>query len=187
MYIPLEERETIITFNEKNSTASVYTMNGALIRKLDSLTQSRPDDARRAKIYPDGAQEYEVPKKWVKVNVGLILTPEERERRSERGRPTDWPNLPRMAGKFTRFQTLTPFMRQVTRLGGKNPRKPNKLQEISPKRGAHMTAAEKVEAYLDRVLRYLDTPLGQRDPGEYEALMAMKSEIYTMSKGDATT
>ena len=44
-----------------------------------------------------------------------------------------------------------------------------------------MTAAEKVEAYLDRVLRYLDTPLGQRDPGEYEALMAMKSEIYTMS------
>ena len=39
MYIPLEERETIITFNEKEPTASVYTMNGALIRKLDSLVQ----------------------------------------------------------------------------------------------------------------------------------------------------
>lgn len=50
-----------------------------------------------------------------------------------------------------------------------------------------MTAAEKVDAYLDRVLRYLDTPLGQRDPDEYESLMAMKSEIYIMSKGDATT
>lgn len=50
-----------------------------------------------------------------------------------------------------------------------------------------MTAAEKIDTYLDRVLRYLDTPLGQRDPGEYEALMAMKSEIYTMSKGEATT
>lgn len=67
MYIQKEERETIITFNEKDPTASVYTMNGALIRKLDSLTQSRPDDARRIKTYPDGAQEYEVPKKWVKV------------------------------------------------------------------------------------------------------------------------
>ncbi len=50
-----------------------------------------------------------------------------------------------------------------------------------------MTAAEKIDTYLDRVLRYLATPLGQRDPGEYEALMAMKSEIYTMSKGEATT
>lgn len=86
MYIPKEERETIITYNEAEPTASVYTMNGALIRKLDGLVQTRPDDARRVKAYPDGAQEYEVPKKWVKVNAGLILTPEERERRIERGR-----------------------------------------------------------------------------------------------------
>ena len=47
-----------------------------------------------------------------------------------------------------------------------------------------MTAAEKVDAYLDRVLCYLDTPLGQRDPGEYEALMAMKEEIYAESKSE---
>lgn len=79
MYIALEERETIIIFNEKEPTASVYTMNGALIRKLDSLTQSRPDDARRVKTYPDGAQEYEVPKKWVKVNASRILSDAQRE------------------------------------------------------------------------------------------------------------
>lgn len=79
MYISLEERETIITFNEKEPTASVYTMNGALIRKLGSLTQSRPDDARRVKTYPDGAQEYEVPKKWVKVNASRILSDAQRE------------------------------------------------------------------------------------------------------------
>lgn len=79
MYISLEERETIITFNEKEPTASVYTMNGAFIRKLDSLTQSRPDDARRVKTYPDGAQEYEVPKKWVKVNASRILSDAQRE------------------------------------------------------------------------------------------------------------
>ncbi len=49
-----------------------------------------------------------------------------------------------------------------------------------------MTAAEKVDAYLDRVLCYIATPWNQRDPGEYESLMAMKAEIYNMSKGDAT-
>lgn len=45
-----------------------------------------------------------------------------------------------------------------------------------------MTAAEKVDAYLDRVLHYLDTPWNQRDPSEFEALMAMKAEIHGMSK-----
>jgi len=98
MYIQKEERETIITFNEKDPTASVYTMNGALIRKLEGLAQSHADDARRVKTYPDGAQEYEVPKKWVKVNVGLILTPEERERRSERGRANRLAQLAKNGG-----------------------------------------------------------------------------------------
>lgn len=76
MYIPKEERETIITFNEKDETASVYTMNGALIRKLDGLAQTRPD----------GAQEYEVPKKWVKVNAGPVLTDEQRKAKAESAR-----------------------------------------------------------------------------------------------------
>ena len=86
MNIPKEERETIITYNEAEPTASVYTMNGALIRKLDGLAQSRPDDARRVKTYPDGAQEYEVPKKWVKVNAGPVLTDEQRKAKAESAR-----------------------------------------------------------------------------------------------------
>ncbi len=45
-----------------------------------------------------------------------------------------------------------------------------------------MTPAEMVEAYLDRVRCYLETPWNQRDPGEYQALMAMKEEIYAESK-----
>lgn len=98
MYIPLEERETIITFNEKDETASVYTMNRALARRLDNLTATRPDETRRVKTYPDGAQEYEVPKKWVKVNAGLVLTPEERERRRERGRANRLAQLDRNDG-----------------------------------------------------------------------------------------
>lgn len=79
MNIPKEERETIITYNEAEPVASVYTMNGALIRKLESLTESRPGEARRVKTYPDGAQEYEVPKKWVRVNASRILSDAQRE------------------------------------------------------------------------------------------------------------
>lgn len=78
MYIPLEERETIITYNESEPTANVYTTNKSLARKLDSLTNTRPDDARRVKTYPDGAQEYEVPKKWVKVNPTRVYSEEQR-------------------------------------------------------------------------------------------------------------
>lgn len=79
MNIPKEERETIITYNEAEPVASVYTMNGALIRKLEGLIESRPGEARRVKTYPDGAQEYEVPKKWVRVNASRILSDAQRE------------------------------------------------------------------------------------------------------------
>ena len=84
MYIPLEERETIITFNEKEPTASVYTMNGALIRKLDGLTTTRANEARRVKTYPDGAQEYEVPKKWVKISPPRVYSEEQKNAMAER-------------------------------------------------------------------------------------------------------
>lgn len=78
MNIPKEERETIITYNEAEPVASVYTMNGALIRKLEGLTESRPDEARRVKNHPDGAQEYEVPKKWIRVQPSRVLTDEQK-------------------------------------------------------------------------------------------------------------
>lgn len=78
MNIPKEERETIITYNEAEPVASVYTMNGALIRKLEGLVESRPGEARRVKTYPDGAQEYEVPKKWVRVQPPRVLTDEQK-------------------------------------------------------------------------------------------------------------
>ena len=41
MNISKEERETIITYNEAEAVASVYTMNGALIRKLEGREPPR--------------------------------------------------------------------------------------------------------------------------------------------------
>ena len=41
-----------------------------------------------------------------------------------------------------------------------------------------MRTDEKVMEYLERAERYACTPLGQRDPAEFKALMALKAEIH---------
>ena len=41
-FIPLIERETIITYNEAENIANVYTMNRKLSRKLSDLSQEYP-------------------------------------------------------------------------------------------------------------------------------------------------
>lgn len=82
------EQETIINFNEAEPTASIYTHNGALKRKLAKLAAERPADVQHARSFPEGAEEYTVPKRWVKVNAGPVLTEEERERRRERAKAT---------------------------------------------------------------------------------------------------
>lgn len=45
-----------------------------------------------------------------------------------------------------------------------------------------MTTAEKIDRYLDRALAYLNTPWDQRDPAEYEAILAEKAEVVTECK-----
>lgn len=106
MHIPKIEQETIITFNEAEKTASVYTMNAALIRKLEGLTESRPDDARRVRTFPDGAQEYEVPKKWVRITASRILPPEEMEFRKELGRANRLAQLALKSGSRDQLPAL---------------------------------------------------------------------------------
>ena len=78
MSISKLEQETIIGFNEAEATASVYTHNAALVRKLEALADSRPDEVQRARSFPDGGREYIVPKRWVKVNASRILAEEQK-------------------------------------------------------------------------------------------------------------
>ena len=78
MKISRLEQETIITFNEAEATANIYTHNAALIRKLEALAGSRPDEVQRARSYPDGGREYIVPKRWVKVQPPRAYSEEQR-------------------------------------------------------------------------------------------------------------
>ena len=68
MNLSLYEQETIINYNEADSTASVYTHNKTLIRKLDKLAQERPGDCHQEKTSHDGkAVDFTIPKSWVNV------------------------------------------------------------------------------------------------------------------------
>lgn len=79
MTISRLEQETIISFNEAEATASVYTHNGALKRKLEKLAKERPADVQLSRRYPEGAVEYTIPKRWVRVNATRVLSEAQRE------------------------------------------------------------------------------------------------------------
>lgn len=88
MRLALEERETIITYNELEKTASVYTHNRRLRHKLDTLTESHPDDCQLIREDHEGqAKEYQVPRKWIKVSPprkARELTEDQRKINAER-------------------------------------------------------------------------------------------------------
>ncbi|WP_294457091.1 hypothetical protein [uncultured Allofournierella sp.] len=79
MSISRLEQETIINFNEAEPMATIYTHNGALKRKLAKLAKERPADVRHSRSFPEGAEEYVVPKRWVRVNASRILSEAQRE------------------------------------------------------------------------------------------------------------
>ena len=72
------EQETIISFNEDEKTAEVYTHNTSLQRRLAALAKERPNDCKLVKESHDGqAVTYIVPKRWVKIRANRILTEEQ--------------------------------------------------------------------------------------------------------------
>ena len=92
------EVATIIDFNEAEAEANVYTHNAALCRKLEALADQRPEEVKRGRVFKNGGREYVIPKRWVKVDAGPILTEEERERRRERAKATRKAQLARNGG-----------------------------------------------------------------------------------------
>lgn len=90
------EQESIILYNEEESTASIYTHDPKLKRKLKRLAEKYPD-----KVYPDkavhaGAVSYAVPKSCVSVREPF--SDERRRAASERAKT---PDIRRPQGIYT--------------------------------------------------------------------------------------
>lgn len=81
------EQETIINFNEAEATATIYTHNAALCRKLEALADQRPEEAKRGCSFPDGGREYTIPKRWVDFDGGRTRA-QTRTRESNQKGPT---------------------------------------------------------------------------------------------------
>ena len=78
------EKETIINFNEEELTASVYTHNERLRKRLASFAEKSNDCClvRNGEDY----SEYTIPKKWLKINLPRQYSDEQRQKMAERAR-----------------------------------------------------------------------------------------------------
>lgn len=79
------EQETIINFNEDEKTASVYTHNKALMRKLKNYCKRFPELYKLKKEDKNwGSYTFIVPKKYVSVRVPKVLSEEQKTKVSKR-------------------------------------------------------------------------------------------------------
>ncbi len=75
------ERETIISFNEAEATATIYTHNAALVNKLEKIRQNNPLIIEVAQ--DEHSRTYNLPKAWIKVRPPRNISDEQRDRMRE--------------------------------------------------------------------------------------------------------
>lgn len=73
------EKETIFFFTEAEPKAGVFTYNVALKRQLAALCESHPDQVRLTLDNGNGGQNYELPKKWIKISPPRVLSQAQKE------------------------------------------------------------------------------------------------------------
>lgn len=79
MKLSFYEQESVISFNEDEKTANVYTHKKSLLRKLEKLAQDRPEECRLVKFSHGGrAADYIIPKAWVKITPPRIASEEQK-------------------------------------------------------------------------------------------------------------
>jgi len=72
------ERETVILFNEAQSTAEIETHNAAMKRRLDAIRQKHPEDITLVRR-DSSANTYTFPKSWVKIHPPRNVSEKQRE------------------------------------------------------------------------------------------------------------
>ena len=85
MILTRSEQETIVNYNAAEQTATVYTRDRAVMRRLDGLTRDYPDQYRLIDE-TDIDKTYEMPKSLINYRKPLRLSKEQREAARERMR-----------------------------------------------------------------------------------------------------
>ena len=78
------EKETIILYNEEQSTASVCTYNDKLKNKLADYASKSSECCLRKQS--NGYLEYTIPKSWIKIYLPRQYSEEQRQKMAERAR-----------------------------------------------------------------------------------------------------
>lgn len=82
--VPKEERETIVLFNEAEDTATIYTYNTNLKRRLAKFAASHPDLCRlTVDDIEYGSVTYEIQKSRVSLRIVAPYSEERRKAASE--------------------------------------------------------------------------------------------------------
>ena len=82
------EKETIILFNEGESTASIYTYNAGLKKRLAAFSKRNPDLCRLEKSFIQGGVIYELDKSRLSIRLQAPYSEERRRKASENAKQT---------------------------------------------------------------------------------------------------
>jgi hypothetical protein len=77
------EQETVINFNAGEQTATLYTRDSAIIRRIDALVSEFPEVYRCIKA-TEYDKTYEMPKSYISYRKPRKLTEEQREQARRR-------------------------------------------------------------------------------------------------------
>lgn len=85
MYISREEQETIVNYNAAEQTATVYTRDKTVMRRLDALKDAYPDTYKLIGE-TDIDKTYEMPKSLINYRKPMNISDKQRKAASERMR-----------------------------------------------------------------------------------------------------
>ena len=82
------EKETIILFNEGEDTASIYTFNAGLKKRLALFATKYPDLCRQEKAHEQGGVSYVLDKSRLSIRLQPPMSEERRRKASENAKQT---------------------------------------------------------------------------------------------------
>lgn len=82
------EKETIILFNEDEDTASIYTFNVGLKKRLAMFAKKYPDLCRQEKSHEQGGVSYVLDKSRLSIRLQPPMSEERRQKASETAKQT---------------------------------------------------------------------------------------------------